>query len=95
MFLLDDILFRALGISIPVFDLFWNFEQIHVFAMREIYNPEKIKNRIKENRLLFEFGELTREEYENINRDLMQDLRMAEMAHEMNLGTRLDLLGGR
>jgi hypothetical protein len=94
MFIIDDLLLRSLGISIPVFDLFWTFEQIQKFAERELYNPEKIKNQIKENRLLFEFGEITRDEYYKKNKELSYTLKLAERAHDMNLGVRLDLLGG-
>ena len=93
MFLIDDIALRALGISIPSLDLFWTFEQIHKFAYKELYNPEKIKSQIKENRLLFEFGELAREEYEQISSDLLHKLRLAEKAAEMNLEQKTDLLG--
>jgi len=92
MFLIDDILLRSLGISIPVFDLFWNFEQLYQFAYKERYNSDKIKSSIKENRLLFEFGEITRDEYEEKNRALMHDLRLAERADEMGLAGRIDLL---
>jgi hypothetical protein len=84
-----------LGISLPGLDLIWTLEQIQRFAHKELYNPENIKNQIKETRLLYEFGELTREEYERRSSKLMHKLRMAEKAGEMNLGTRMDILGGR
>lgn len=93
MILIDDIALRALGISIPSLDLFWTFEQIYKFAYKEMYNPEKIKNQIKENRLLYEFGETTRDEYERTNSELMHKLRLALKASEMNLVQRMDLLG--
>lgn len=95
MFFLDDLLIRSLGISLPGLDLIWTLEQIQRFAHKELYNPEKIKNQIKETRLLYEFGELTREEYERRSSKLMHKLRMAQKASEMNLGTRMDILGGR
>jgi len=93
MLIIDDVILRMLGISIPVFDLLWTLEQIQSYAFREAYNPEKIRNRIKENRLLFEFGELSRDEYERTNSDLMHQLRIAERVGDMNLGRRTDLLG--
>jgi ABC-type glutathione transport system ATPase component len=68
-------------------------EQLQSFAHRELYNPEKIKDQIKETRLLYEFGEMTREEYEQKNSELMRQLRLAEKAENMNLGMRTDLLG--
>jgi len=93
MFLLDDLLLRALGVSLPGLDLIWTLEQIQKVAYKTYYNPEKIKNQIKETRLLFEFGELTREEYERKNSELMHKLELANKAEEMDLGSRLDLLG--
>lgn len=94
MFLIDDLLLRGLGVSIPVFDLFWSFEQLYKFAFKERYNPDKIKSNIIENRLLFEFGEITRDEYEEKNHALMHDLRLAERADEMGFPGRIDLLAG-
>ncbi len=95
MFLIDDLLLRQLGISIPGLDLIWTLEQIRDFAYREMYNPEKIKNRIKENRLLFELGEMTIDEYEKTNAKLLQELKHAERGAEMNLSVRTDILGAR
>jgi hypothetical protein len=95
MFLIDDILLRQLGISIPGLSLIWTFEQIRDFAYRELYNPDKVKNKIKENRLLFEFGELTTDEYERNNAKLLQELKFAQRGAEMNLSVRTDILGAR
>jgi hypothetical protein len=79
MFLIDDIILRSLGISMPPgLDMIGTIEQIQKQAYKEIYNPEKIKSQIKENRLLYEFGELTREEYERTNAELMHYLKVAE-----------------
>jgi len=93
MFIVDDILLRQISVSIPGLDLLWTIEQIRNFAYKEFYNPEKIKNNIKENRLLYEFGEVERDEYERTNNELLRKLRMAEKGQEMNLGARNDLLG--
>ncbi|MBU4075679.1 MAG: gas vesicle protein GvpG [Euryarchaeota archaeon] len=95
MFIMDDILLRQLGISIPGIDTLWTIEQIKNFAHKELYNPEKIKSKIKENRMLFEFGEITSEEYERTNAELMRKLRQAEQGEEMNLEVRTDILGAR
>ncbi len=95
MFILDDIVLRQFGISIPGLDMLWTIEQIRNFAYRELYNPEKIKNQIKENRLLYEFGEINRDEYERTNNELLHKLKMAERGQEMNLGARMDILGVR
>ncbi|MFB3764031.1 MAG: gas vesicle protein GvpG [Methanotrichaceae archaeon] len=81
MFFTDDIILRSLGVSLPPgLDMIGTIEEIQKLAHKEMYNPEKIKGQIKENRLLYEFGELTREEYERTNAKLMQNLRMAEEA---------------
>ncbi len=95
MFIIDDLLLRGLGISIPGLDLIWTLEQIKDFAYRELYNPDKIKNKIKENRLIFEFGEITTDEYEKTNAKLLQELKLAERGAEMNLSVRTDILGAR
>lgn len=93
MFIIDDLLLRQMGITIPGLNLIWTLEQIRDFAYREMYNPEKIKNRIKENRLLFELGELNGDEYEKTNTELLQELKLAERGAEMNLSVRTDILG--
>lgn len=95
MFIIDDLLLRQMGITIPGLNLIWTLEQIRDFAHREMYNPEKIKNRIKENRLLFELGEMTIDEYEKTNAKLLQELKHAELGAEMNLSVRTDILGVR
>lgn len=93
MFLLDDMLLRAIGISIPGLDLIDIFERIHDFALKELYDLNKINNQIKENTLLFEMGERTKEEYEKINRELLEKRGIAEKIREMDLNKRFDILG--
>ncbi|WP_369425668.1 gas vesicle protein GvpG [Methanothrix sp.] len=78
MFIIDDLLLRSVGISVPGLDLIWTVEQIRRYAQRELYNPERIRNQIKEIRLLYEFGEMSREEYVERSEQLMQRLRIAE-----------------
>jgi len=93
MFFIDDMLLRSLGINLPGLDMIWTVEQIQKFALKGYYNPEKIKNQIKETRLLYEFGEMSRQEYEQKNSDLMHKLDMAERIVEMNLNSKVDILG--
>lgn len=95
MFILDDLLLRSVGLEIPGLDLIWTFEQIRDYAHKEMYNPEKIRNRIKENRMLYEFGDITRGEYDRINTELMRQLTLAERGQEMNLEVRTDILEAR
>jgi hypothetical protein len=93
MFFIDDMLLRTLGINLPGLDMIWTIEQIQKFALKGLYNPEKIKNQIKETRLLYEFGELNREQYEKKNADLMNKLDMAQKIEEMSLNSKVDILG--
>lgn len=92
-FIIDDMVLRQLGLSIPPFDMIWLMETIRDFAIREAYDPEKILDQIKENRMLYELGENSREEYERTKARLQEDLKMAERAREINLGRRIDILG--
>ncbi|MBC7079954.1 MAG: gas vesicle protein GvpG [Methanothrix sp.] len=78
MFVIDDLLLRSIGISVPGLDLIWTLEQIRGYAQRELYNPERIRNQIKETRLLYEFGEMGHEDYLERTEQLMQRLRIAE-----------------
>lgn len=95
MFIIDDILLQQLGITIPGLNNIWTLTQIRDFTYREMYDPEKIKNSLKENRMIYEFGEITKEEYEKNNIRLMQQLKMAEMGKEMALQIRTDILGAK
>jgi len=78
LFVIDDLLLRSVGISVPGLDLIWTLEQIREYARRELYKPERIRNQIKEIRLLYEFGEMSRGEYLERTEQLMQRLRIAE-----------------
>jgi uncharacterized membrane protein len=94
-FLIDDIFLRMLGISLPPFDMIWLMETIldYVEDIREKESHEKITNKIKENRLLYELGEITKEEYEKRNEELNNKLQMNNRINRMNLNQRLNLLG--
>lgn len=93
MFFIDDLLLRTLGISLPGLDMIWTLEQIQMFALKGYYDPDKIKSQIKETRLLYEFGELERSEYEAKNSELMHKLELAEKVMDMNLSSKMDILG--
>jgi len=93
LFIIDDMLLRSIGISVPGLDMIWTLEQIHKFALRGYYNPEKIRDQIKETRLLYEFGELDRQEYELVNSQLLHKLDVARKVMEMDLGSKMDILG--
>lgn len=91
MFLLDDLVLRSLGISIPGLDLIYTLEIIRDLAYKELYNPEKITNEIKENQMLYEFGEISGEEFEEKKSRLMEQLKFAERFEEMDLSVRSDI----
>ena len=94
-FFIDDIFLRMLGISIPPFDMIWLMETTldYVEDIREKESHEKISNKIKENRLLYELSEITKEEYEKINRGLNNKLQMSIRINRMNLNQRFNILG--
>ena len=92
-FFVDDVFLRMLGISIPPFDMIWVVEQLRDCALQGQYNPEKIGDQIKENRLLYEFGEIAKEEYEKVNDELNHQLKIANRVNNMNLNQRVDILG--
>ena len=73
MFLLDDLLVRPL-VSIA--------DVIHAVTIDELYDVEAIRNDLKENRLLYELGERSRDEYEHRKDELETQLDLAEQAHE-------------
>jgi hypothetical protein len=86
-FLIDDILLRTLGISIPPFDILWLLETItdYVEDARHEEIQRKINDKIKENRLLYELGEMTQEKYESKNRELNQQLRISNLKNRKDL----------
>ena len=73
MFLVDDLLLRPI-ISVA--------KVIHSMAIEEMYDVEGIQNDIKENRLLYEVGERSEEEYEARRHELERQLEVAREARE-------------
>lgn len=84
-FFVDDIFLRMMGISIPPFDMIWLVEQIRDYAYGEMYDVDEINSQLKENRLLYEFGEITEEEYEKKNGELNHKLKIANRVNNMNM----------
>lgn len=83
-FLIDDIFLRMLGVSIPPFDMLWLMEQIRDHAYAEMYDVEEINNSMKENRLLYELGERTEDEYKRKNEELNHKLKMANRVNKVS-----------
>lgn len=69
MFLLDDLLvnpFRSL------------LDILHRMALAEMYDTDSIRDDIKENRLLYEIGDRSNEEYRQRKQELEARLETAE-----------------
>ena len=94
-FIVDDLFLRMFGISIPPFDMLWLMETItdYVEEARQEENQQKITDKIKENRLLYELGEITKAEYEKKSEELNRKLRMNTRIKRMNLNQRINILG--
>jgi len=92
-FFIDDLFLRMLGISIPPFDMLWVMEQIRDYAYAQMYDVEEINSQLKENRLLYEFEEITEEEYGKRNEKLNHKLKMANHVNNTNMQNRVNVLG--
>ncbi|RJS97104.1 gas vesicle protein GvpG [Halococcus sp. IIIV-5B] len=73
MFVLDDLLLRPI-ISVA--------NVIHSMAIEELYDIQGIQDELKENRLLFEIGDRSTEEYEQRRDELRTQLDVAREARE-------------
>jgi uncharacterized membrane protein len=95
VFFVDDIFLRMLGFSIPPFDMIWLMETIsdYVEEVRQRENQQKVNNKIKENRLLYELGEITKEQYERKNGELNHQRQMNNRINRTNLNQRINILG--
>ena len=69
---------RSLGLSMKPFDVIWMLELMRDYALKEKYNIKRINNQIKENRLLFEIGEVTEKEYEEKHELLLGEFEKAK-----------------
>ena len=73
MFVLDDLLVRPLLSIVDV---------LQTMALSEMYDVGAIQDELKENQLLYEIGERSREEYEERREELEAELELAERVHE-------------
>ena len=78
MFIIDDVILRTLGFSLQPFDMIWLLELMRDYGLKERYDFKKINNQIKENRLLFELGELDEAAYKEKHELLMHELQRAQ-----------------
>ena len=88
VFVLDDLVY-TLTIKPWVFMM----EIIYKHSLKEMYPLDKINDALKEDRLLYEFGELTTKEYNARKKGLMEKLEMAKKVSQMDLAPKLDILG--
>ena len=72
-----------IGLSIPPFDMIWLMETItdYVDEARVKETQQKINNKLRENRLLYELGEITKQDY---------DMRNSELEHQRLINKRID-----
>lgn len=65
-----------------MFGIMWLVKLMRDYALKEKYNIKRINNQIKENRLLFEIGETTEEEYKEKHEILLEELETAKEVME-------------
>ncbi len=73
MLLVDDLLLKPF---VSLLDIF------HAMVLDELHDVAAIRDDIKENRLLYELGERSQEEYERRKAELEANLQVAEEVHE-------------
>ncbi len=78
MFIIDDVLLKIVGISLKPFDMIWMMELLRNYALKEKYSLKEVNGQLKENRLLFEIGELSEKEYQEKNELLLERRKEAE-----------------
>jgi len=83
-----------IGMSLPPFDIIWIMETIrdYVGDVWQKDTQQKLNNKIKENRLLYELGEITKEDYERRNSELNHQMKINNRISRMNFNQRLDIL---
>ncbi|QDX39526.1 gas vesicle protein GvpG [Salarchaeum sp. JOR-1] len=77
MFLVDDLLVK------PFLSL---LDILHTMALDEMYDTDAIQDDIKENRLLYEIGERSEEEYQQRKQELETQLETAQQIQEQMRG---------
>ena len=77
MIIIDDLL-KSLKVLVRPFDVIWVMQLLRDYALKEKYNIKQINNQIKENRLLFEIGEITEKDYKEKHKLLLEELETAK-----------------
>ena len=65
-----------------MFGIMWLVKLMRDYALKEKYDIKRINNQIKENRLLFEIGEITEKEYKEKHEILLEELETAKEVME-------------
>ncbi|WP_254863318.1 gas vesicle protein GvpG [Halovivax gelatinilyticus] len=82
MIVVDDLLFRPIvGVA----------NALRAAALDELYDVEAIQDEIAENRLLYELGERSDEEYERTREELEAELDVALEVREWLSGGRVEV----
>lgn len=94
-FFVDDLFLRMFGFSLPPFDMIWLMETIadYVDEGRVKENLKRINNELRENRLLYELGEITKEKYDKRKRELNHQRQMNKRMSRAKLNQRINILG--
>lgn len=87
VFLIDDVL----GM-ITTKPFMFIIDLIRQHALREMYPLDVIKSLLKENRLEYELGEISQEEYEQNNELLQKKLMVAQQVHDQHLDRKVSVL---
>lgn len=82
MILVDDLLVKPF---VSLLDI------LHAMVLEELYDIDEIRDEIKENQLLYELGERSREEYEQEKEELEAKLQAAEEVHEKLLNGNIEV----
>jgi len=88
--IIDDLLLLPIALIAP--DLYPNlfmliFNSINDFALKQLYDIDKINDSIKENRLLYEMDEISEDKYKKRNKKLMEELSTAKKVEELTANT--------
>jgi len=75
MFIVDDLL-----IGLPAKGLLSIFEKIYEMAQTELTDESKIKEELLRSQTLYEIDEITEEEYQKIEAELLERLTLAREA---------------
>jgi hypothetical protein len=75
MFIIDDLL-----IGLPAKGLLSIFEKIYEMAQAELTDESKIKEELLRSQTLYEIDEITEEEYQKIEAELLERLTLAREA---------------